>query len=541
MQGRSKCSYFILFVASLLMGSCIDMQHEPTEAELSAFGEYVYRLDTARMEHTLNALLAADTARWEADRVVRQRYAAVEAFAEAPLWFERMGVAEEAGLLLTHLRNELPRAGLDSTAFFVPQIAAGLEVVRTLTFDSLGLDINDVLVNLDYNLSRAYVRYVVGQRYGFVRPDRLFNHSEMKADSSGWAQLFDYEVKPPDYHEAMRVLDRSYNENDNDNENEAPQVGASRFSRDDSSAERVAYLEASAPKDPTYRALQQRLLQTTDAAERHTLAVNMERCRWQMKRPDATERMVVVNIPAQQLWAACPDSVVNMRICCGATTTKTPLLNSTITHIQVNPDWIITPNIIKNEVARHAGDSAYFARHRYYITNRQTGDTLNPRQVTASQLKSGRLRVGQHGGAGNSLGRIVFRFPNNFSVYLHDTNNPSAFRRERRTLSHGCIRVEKPFDLALFLLPTLSEWETDRLRISMDLKPQTKQGKEYLKEHADDTRPLRLIKYRDLSPRIPVYLIYHTAYPTPGTGEIEFWPDLYGYDKLISQNTPVIK
>jgi murein L,D-transpeptidase YcbB/YkuD len=260
----------------------------------------------------------------------------------------------------------------------------------------------------------------------------------------------------------------------------------------------------------------------------------MERCRWQMSRPDDQEKVVLVNIPAQQLWAVGGDSVLNMRICCGATATKSPLLHSTISHIQVNPDWIVPHNIVKSDIARHAGDSAYFNRHHYYIVERATGDSIDPAEVTPSDLTSGTLRVGQHGGPGNSLGRIVFRFNNNFSVYLHDTNNRGAFKREKRTLSHGCIRVEKPFDLALFLLPELDEWDQDRLRLSMDLPPQTDQGKEYLEENEEEPRPLRLMTYHEVTPRVPVYIIYYTAYPNPATGIVETWPDLYGYDKAIA-------
>jgi hypothetical protein len=357
-----------------------------------------------------------------------------------------MGVADDAETLLAWLRREVPLAGLDTTAFLLSEIADDLHVVRLLAFDSLGIDINTLLPRLDYNLTHAYVRYAVGQRYGFVDPDKLLNRLDRQKEGEKYIRLFDYEVKAPDYSEAIRHLVAD---------------------------DRMDYLQLSAPDDPVYTALQNRLSSTTDAAVRHTLAVNMERCRWQLKKPLADERMVLVNLPSQQLWCVCPDSVVNMRICFGKTRTKTPLLQSDINRVEVNPDWIITPNIIKNEVSVHAGDSAYFARNRYYIVDMSTGDTLNPARVGVSQLKYGRLRVGQRGGAGNSLGRIVFRFPNNFSVYLHDTSNRSAFNLEQRTLSHGCVRVQKPFELACFLMPDMEEWDVDQLRLSMDIKPET--------------------------------------------------------------------
>lgn len=479
----------------------------PSEDELSAFGKYVYALDTARLEQSLKHILSADTSQWLFDQALKKRYADISRFEDSPLWYSRMGVVSEADSLLSFLRRELPQNGLDTTAFYVPEIAEDLGIVRTLAFDSLKQDINDLLPRLDYHLSKAYMRYAVGQRYGFLRPVRLLNKLYRKADTNEYARLFDEEVKEPSCEEAMAKL---------------------------TSGQRLDYLMTLTPKSALYKTLQRELATATGKEARQRLAVNMERCRWQMSRPGDHEKAVLVNIPAQQLWAVGGDSVLDMRICCGAVTTKSPMLHSTISHIQVNPDWIIPHNIVKSDIVHHAGDSAYFARHHYYIVERASGDSLDPAEVTQAELASGTLRVGQHGGPGNSLGRIVFRFNNNFSVYLHDTNNRGAFSREKRTLSHGCIRVEKPFDLARYLLPDMDEWEQDRLRISMDLPPRTDRGREYLAEHADNPRPFRLMTYHEVLPRVPVYIIYYTAYPNPATGRVQTWPDLYGYDKAIA-------
>ncbi|MCR5315505.1 MAG: L,D-transpeptidase family protein [Bacteroidaceae bacterium] len=494
-------------VLSLLLCVGCERMFGPTEADLSAFGEYVYRLDTAQLRQQFSERLNADDSHDEALNAIRQCYSEQSNQDRLSLWFTRMGVADDAETLLAWLRREVPLAGLDTTAFHISEIADDLHVVRLLAFDSLGIDINTLLPRLDYNLTHAYVCYAVGQRFGFVNPDKLLNRLDRQKEGEKYIRLFDYEVKAPDYSEAIRHL---------------------------LADGRMDYLQLSAPDDPVYTALQNRLSSTTDVAARHTLAVNMERCRWQLKKPLADERMVLVNLPSQQLWCVCPDSVVNMRICFGKTRTKTPLLQSDINRVEVNPDWIITPNIIKNEVSVHAGDSAYFARNRYYIVDMSTGDTLNPAHVGVSQLKSGRLRVGQRGGAGNSLGRIVFRFPNNFSVYLHDTSNRSAFNLEQRTLSHGCVRVQKPFELACFLMPDMEEWDVDQLRLSMDIKPETERGKKYLEEHQDDRRPLRLIRHRAVKPSMPLYIVYYTAYPNPENGNVEFWNDVYGYDAVIT-------
>ena len=104
------------------------------------------------------------------------------------------------------------------------------------------------------------------------------------------------------------------------------------------SDERMDYLRQSSPNDSVYLKLQDRLSASTDVAERHKLAINMERCRWQLKKPQADERRVLVNLPAQQLWAMCPDTIINMRICFGKKSTKTPLLASGISRIDVNAE-----------------------------------------------------------------------------------------------------------------------------------------------------------------------------------------------------------
>ena len=240
-------------------------------------------------------------------------------------------------------------------------------------------------------------------------------------------------------------------------------------------------------------------------------------------------RWKFVNIASQQVWAIGPDSVINMRVCYGKPDTKTPLLSSEITRIEVNPEWGIPQSIIRNEVSYHAGDSAYFARRNYYITN-SSGQRVNPATLTASQLGSGRYAVRQRSGAGNSLGRIIFRFPNKFSVYLHDTSSPSAFNRDTRTISHGCVRLQRPFEIAEFVLPEADAWTLDKMRLSMDLQPKTEQGREYKRQHSG---AIRLINNQSVEPKVPVLIDYYTLYPNPKTGELNTWGDPYGYDNIV--------
>ena len=477
-QGSTQGFYsvtFILFSVCFLLMSCNEKGiRELTEADRSAFGEYVNQMDS-----TLTGV-----------------------------WIGRMGVSQDADSVFAYLSREVPRNGLDTAAFLIPQIARDLEIVHELAFDSVGVSINDLLPRLDSNLTKAYVRFATGQRYGFMRP-RVFNYMDPKVGNPGtFARVFDYDLAAPDTTEAAKKV------KDND---------------------RVSYLIESAPNTYIYKALLKEMDKTTDAEKRHQIAVNMERCRWQIPHPKANQRQILVNIPAQHLWAIGGDTVLDMRICCGSVPTKTPLLNSEISYMQINPEWVIPHNIIKTEVLHHAGDSAYFARNRYTITDRKTGEVVNVADADSETLRSGNLRISQKGGVGNSLGRIVFRFPNNFSIYLHDTNNRGAFQRDRRTLSHGCVRVQKPFDLACYLLPDVDEWTRESIRISMDIPPVTERGRTWIRQHAGAERPFRLISYHGVTPHVPLYIMYYTTFPNPKTGAIDYWPDIYGFDKVISK------
>ena len=135
-------------------------------------------------------------------------------------------------------------------------------------------------------------------------------------------------------------------------------------------------------------------------------------------------------------------------------------------------------------------------------------------------LLSGKYGVVQRGGKGNSLGRIIFRFDNNFSVYLHDTSSQAVFSREDRDVSHGCIRVEKPFELAKFLLHEKNEKLIQRINYSMT---------------ADSLKIKRLVVGSvKVEPQIPLFITYYTLYPF-AKGVVSY-PDVYGFDGVIFEH-----
>lgn len=434
--------------------------------------------------------------------------------AEQPLlWIDRCGTDQRVDSLLAYLQ-QVGEIGFSEQVFHVKAIENDLRRLRTLDFDDDKNQASKVAARLEYHLTKACVSYCKGQRFGFVNPHRLFNNLDIeKQDSTRryvkYRGLFDVSMDLPNEHYATEVKSIIMHDSI------------------------VEYLQEIQPRDPFYARLKTMLSQATDPAERQRIIVNMERCRWRRRQPlTDTGKRIVVNIPAYHLYAYSPGEMLDMRVVCGAFGTKTPQLSSNIEYMQVNPQWVIPKSIIENEVARRAGDSAYFARNRYDIVDKTTNQTLDARYVSRQQLLSGNYRVAQKGGAGNSLGRIVFRFKNNFSVYLHDTSNPSAFQRASRAMSHGCVRVAEPFELARFVLDNPDEWLFDRIRIAMGLSAETEQGIEWLNAHPDQETRNKIISYVPVSPRVPLYIIYYTLWPDEN-GVLQTWSDVYGYDKVM--------
>ena len=431
------------------------------------------------------------------------------------VWLDASGFDSRADTLLATLKARLPEMGFNGEVFRIKQIGADLDRIRTLSFDQRN-DINSVAARLEYNLTKAYLRYVTGQHFGFVNPSYVLNHfAAQSRDTAGrvrsYHHLYDVDMYHPDDDYTHRALSRATPDS----------LGL--------------YLAEVARHGQLYDRLREKLAAATDSQKRRIL-VNMERCRWKNKlTPQDGEKYVVVNVPAYHLWAVSPDTVIDMRVACGAVRTKTPLLTSRITHMDVNPEWSIPLSIVSADIARHAGSEGYFASRRYYIVSRKSGKRVSASQVSSSGLRSGAYRVVQQGGAGNALGRIIFRFPNNFSVFLHDTSSPGAFGRDNRGVSHGCVRVQRPFDLARFMMDRdADEWLVDRLRLSMGLEPEGEQGRAYRDSLRPGAKVPTLVRRIDVNPRVPIIITYYTMFQTPD-GQMMYYPDVYGYDKAIGE------
>jgi len=242
------------------------------------------------------------------------------------------------------------------------------------------------------------------------------------------------------------------------------------------------------------------------------LELTMERLRWlphEFGRPP-----VVVNIPEFRLRATDEQFhwVLSMGVVVGkAYGHQTPVFSSEIRSVIFRPYWNVPYSITRAELLPHVKkDAQYLADNDYQIVT-ATGDLVSDGPVNPEiekQLRSGTLQIRQKPGAKDSLGKIKFDIPSSYDVYLHDTPARTLFSKSRRDFSHGCIRVEKPLELAEWVLRDMPEWTEERIEDSMN---------------GDKTFDVRLKR------PIPVLILYATAVVMED-GEVHFLPDIYKQD-----------
>jgi L,D-transpeptidase YcbB len=237
--------------------------------------------------------------------------------------------------------------------------------------------------------------------------------------------------------------------------------------------------------------------------------------------PLGRQRFVVVNIPAFQLFTF--DSVggsgtpsLQMKVVTGkALDTRTPLLFEELRYVEFRPYWTVPRSILVKEIvpllSRQPG--YLHASEMEIVGPRQTalGDVVTPDNL--QKLATGELGVRQRPGARNALGLIKFVFPNAADVYMHGTPDTVLFGRSRRDFSHGCIRLEDPEGLAVWVLQDQPAWNRAAIETAMAA--------------AGTTRVL-------LTRPMPVVVFYTTAVAMPD-GTIRFYQDVYGQDRELRE------
>jgi murein L,D-transpeptidase YcbB/YkuD len=269
-------------------------------------------------------------------------------------------------------------------------------------------------------------------------------------------------------------------------------------------------LEQLAPTHPQYKGLQAALAREKDAPTEHAeqIKMNMERWRWVPR--DLGARYVLINVPAYTMQVMEGEQpVLAMRVIVGQPTHQTPLFSDKMTHVVFSPYWNIPPGIVSDEtLPAVARDPDFLLRNNIEVVS--AGAVIDPWAIDWSDESAVRgLRFRQRPGAGNALGLVKFMFPNNFNVYLHDTPGDRLFFKEKRTFSHGCIRIEDPMAMAKYVLRDQPEWTEERIA---------------------DAMKARREQHVKLKTVIPVHIGYWTAWVEADGKTVTYTDDPYAID-----------
>jgi murein L,D-transpeptidase YcbB/YkuD len=248
--------------------------------------------------------------------------------------------------------------------------------------------------------------------------------------------------------------------------------------------------------------------------------------RWRWLPVDLHAAPIVANVPEFRLRAYDENYKIalTMNVVVGkAYDHDTPVFRDTMQYVVFRPYWNVPYSIAKTEMLpRIAKDPNYLAQKGFAVVDSRqnvvTDGAVTPDVL--AQLRTGKLFIRQNPGPKNSLGLVKFIFPNSYNIYMHDTPEQVFFSRSRRDFSHGCIRLERPADLAVWVLRDNPGWNMDRVRAAMNGSPNNQ---------VNLTRP------------IPVLIVYATVIITED-GLVHFYDDIYGHDatleKVLQQGYP---
>jgi len=244
-------------------------------------------------------------------------------------------------------------------------------------------------------------------------------------------------------------------------------------------------------------------------AKIHKVEIAMEQLRW--LPADFGKRHVFINQPAYTASYIVNDKAqLSMRAIVGLPSNQTSFFYDTIEVVEVNPYWNVPKSILQNEMlGKIRTDPGYLTARNYEVVS-ANGTPQDPYTVdwySASGPQN--VRVRQRPGSSNALGELKILFPNKHAIYMHDTPSRNLFQRTSRALSHGCIRLQKPRDMAAAVLQTSAE-----------------QVGSYIAGGQNKT-----IKVEN---QLPVYVSYFTAWPEDD-GSVDYFADIYGRDAAVTK------
>ncbi|GBD32068.1 hypothetical protein HRbin33_01030 [bacterium HR33] len=246
------------------------------------------------------------------------------------------------------------------------------------------------------------------------------------------------------------------------------------------------------------------------------IALNLERWRWMPE--ELGSRYIVVNIAGFDLRVVeREETVLEMRVMVGRPYRRTPVFSDTVRYLVLSPYWHVPHNIaVQDILPRIKRDPSYLTQQGFTVFEGwgPNARVVDPASVDWSKVTAANFpyRLRQDPGPLNALGRVKFMFPNKYNVYLHDTPSRELFDRPERDFSSGCVRVEKPIELAEYLLADPVQWSRERIIAAIDR---------------------RVEQTVRLSRPIPIHIQYWTVWVAED-GTVHFRRDLYGRDQMLA-------
>ena len=247
------------------------------------------------------------------------------------------------------------------------------------------------------------------------------------------------------------------------------------------------------------------------------LILNMERWRWLPKKFEPN--YLLVNIPEYTLHVM-EDSkeAFNMRVIVGKVLHETPVFSDKMEYVVLSPYWNVPFSIIENELRGKLTANPNYLDHLDMEVVKGSGRkaiAVDPGSIDWANVtqETFKYTLRRRPGPKNDLGDVKFIFPNSNDIYLHDTPHDELFSQSSRSFSHGCVRLSEPIKLANYLLRDRPEWD---------------------KQTVLDSIATRREKYITLKEKLPVYLVYFTAW-ADASGHPHFRDDIYGLDKKLAR------
>ena len=247
------------------------------------------------------------------------------------------------------------------------------------------------------------------------------------------------------------------------------------------------------------------------------LILNMERWRWLPKRFEPN--YLLVNIPEYTLHVIEEGKeAFNMRVIVGKVLHETPVFSDKMEYVVLAPYWNVPFSIIDNELrGKLVANPNYLDRLDMEVVkgSGRKAVAIDPSTVDWANVtqETFKYTLRRRPGPKNDLGDVKFIFPNSNDIYLHDTPHDELFSQSARSFSHGCVRLAEPIKLATYLLRNRPEWDQQTIA---------------------DSIATRREKYITLKEKLPVYLVYFTAW-ADADGHPHFRDDIYGLDKKLAR------